>query len=219
MPAKRKYRKRRKNRPRRSLTSLNKMRANLSNSANLNCNTDGLVECSVAMRSMTNSFIDSNGQITSLIGINALSSLFDLYRVLSIKITYDPAFVEGYSPAFPSFYRSLLVAMDYDGVNTDIPTVNQMQNKQRCKRFDLKKPWTYNVKVPKYQQTGTNNTAAPLGWQLVDEEENNINGTVYLLSAGVIDKTDANSVNTPFVGNIGTLSLEYIVEFKGRANQ
>lgn len=177
--------------------------ASLAGAVSAYFNTHSLSQCYWA---------DSDGVVADVQGLNEtpqLKPMFDTYRVRKIKISYIPDFNMGIidnSGNLPGIY----ITSDPDSVGQISTDPNDFIVRSNTKFRDLKRAWSYTC-YPKKVIQGQG--ALTGGWLNLQAEASNTEGVLGLLSSAGVLSTSGQ----PILGKIlGSLKVEYFVEFKNR---
>lgn len=92
---------------------------------------------------------------------SAYTTLYDQYRVVAVKLTYIPNLPNDTSTI--TGYHPLFIGFDVDSTSNPANSADVYQLGYR-KIVNMYRPWTFYVKVPKYNQISSGSTSTRKGW-------------------------------------------------------
>lgn len=136
---------------------------------------------------------------------NNFSSVYDQYRVYGVKLQFIPD--AGMDETDLTQFRPIYIFTDFDSNNQAMTNATAIQY-ERMKFKDLRRPWSYYVRVPKMANTtnvgGVGSVQVGSGW--FDVAAPLPTGSIYVYTAAGL------KASTHF----GRLLITYYVGFKGR---
>lgn len=131
---------------------------------------------------------------------SSLTALYDSYRVFGVKIKFTPDLPNNLSAT--TTYKAIYSYVDYDSP-TPVTTYNSVSEYENLKTYNLYRPFSRYVKVPKILNTGVASSVVTFGWMDIANPQP---------SGHVGFFVDAASLSTDW----GQLTVTYYVGCKNR---